>query len=71
VGLHLYQDLPKDRNAFRSTASHNTPCIDGEEVNRFIAWDYLWQLHNDATPSGAPVERDRRLRRAVCLALGV
>jgi uncharacterized heparinase superfamily protein len=50
-GAFTYTGSPKDRDAFRSTASHNTPCIDGEEVNRFIAPNYLWQLHNDAAPS--------------------
>jgi uncharacterized heparinase superfamily protein len=50
-GAYLYTASPDDRNAFRSTASHNTPCINGQEVNRFIGPHHLWQLRNDALPS--------------------
>jgi len=50
-GAYLYTASFQERNNFRSTAYHNTPQIDGEEINRFIRWDYLWNLHNDATPS--------------------
>lgn len=49
-GAYVYTASYQDRNLFRSTASHNTPCIDHEEMNRFIRWDYLWTLHNDAKP---------------------
>jgi uncharacterized heparinase superfamily protein len=47
-GAHVYTANMTERNLFRSTAYHNTPCIDGEEINRFIRPDYLWTLHNDA-----------------------
>lgn len=47
-GAYLYTASMVERNLFRSTALHNTPCIDGEEINRFIRPDYLWGLHNDA-----------------------
>ena len=50
-GAYLYTASYKERNAFRSTAFHNTPQVDGEEINRFIRPDYLWNLHYDATPS--------------------
>ena len=50
-GAYVYTASAADRNAFRATAAHNTPCIDGQEINRFIRWDYLWSLHNDAHPS--------------------
>jgi uncharacterized heparinase superfamily protein len=49
-GSYLYTANYQERNNFRSTAYHNTPQIDGEEINRFIRWDYLWNLHNDAHP---------------------
>jgi uncharacterized heparinase superfamily protein len=49
-GCYVYTASPLERNAFRSTAYHNTPQIAGEEINRFIRPDYLWTLHNDAAP---------------------
>lgn len=50
-GAYLYTASYKQRNLFRSTAYHNTPRIDGEEINRYIRPDYLWNLHYDARPS--------------------
>jgi hypothetical protein len=47
-GSYLYSASFTERNLFRSTQVHNTPQIDGEEINRFIHPDYLWNLHNDA-----------------------
>lgn len=47
-GAYLYTADYVERNNFRSTAYHNTPCIDGKEINRFIRPDYLWFLENDA-----------------------
>lgn len=49
-GAFVYTESYSERNAFRSTAYHNTPQIDGAEINRFIQPDYLWNLHNDAQP---------------------
>lgn len=49
-GAYLYTASFEERNRFRSTAYHNTPQIDGEEINRFIRPDYLWNLHYDAVP---------------------
>ncbi len=49
-GAYLYTASFEERNRFRSTAYHNTPQIDGEEINRFIRPDYLWNLHYDAIP---------------------
>lgn len=49
-GAYVYTASYKDRNLFRSTAYHNTPEIDGQEINRFISPDYLWNLHYDALP---------------------
>lgn len=50
AGAYLYTASYEERNRFRATASHNTPQIDGEEINRFIRPDYLWNLHYDAVP---------------------
>lgn len=47
-GAHVYTASVEERNAFRSTPYHNTPQVDGEEINRFVRPDYLWSLHNDA-----------------------
>jgi hypothetical protein len=49
-GSYLYTADYHERNSFRSTAYHNTPQVDGEEINRFMRWDYLWLLHDDARP---------------------
>ena len=49
-GAYVYTADYAARNHFRSTASHNTPMIDGQEINRFIASDHLWSLRNDARP---------------------
>lgn len=49
-GSYLYTASYEERNRFRSTSYHNTPQIDGEEINRFIRPDYLWNLHYDAIP---------------------
>lgn len=63
-GCYVYTASPAERNAFRSTAYHNTPMIGGEEINRFIRPDYLWGLHCDAEPEvveWAPGERVSRI----------
>lgn len=49
-GAYLYTASREWRNQFRSTAFHSTIQVDGEEVNRFLGPDALWQLHDDATP---------------------
>ena len=49
-GAYLYTASREWRNKFRSTAFHNAVQVDGEEVNRFIAPDALWQLRDDAHP---------------------
>ena len=48
-GAYQYTASPTERNHFRATAQHNTPRVDGHEINRFVRPDYLWVLHNDAT----------------------
>lgn len=49
-GAYIYTGDFLARNKFRSTGLHNTPRIDGEEINRFIRPEYLWNLHEDAIP---------------------
>jgi uncharacterized heparinase superfamily protein len=47
-GAYTYTGCFKLRNQFRGTSSHNTPQINGLEINRFIREDYLWDLIPDA-----------------------
>jgi uncharacterized heparinase superfamily protein len=49
-GAYVYTASREWRNRFRSTAFHNTMQVDGEELNRFIEPNALWQLHDDARP---------------------
>lgn len=49
-GTYIYTPVPEWRNRFRSTASHNTIRVDGQEQNRFKD-DDLFSLHNDAVVS--------------------
>ncbi|MDP1799686.1 MAG: alginate lyase family protein [Planctomycetaceae bacterium] len=49
-GAYVYTASAKDRHQFRSTSSHNTPIVHGEELNRFVSRTDLWHLKNDAKP---------------------
>jgi hypothetical protein len=49
-GAYVYTASREWRNRFRSTAFHNTIQIDGEEINRFVEPNALWQFHDDARP---------------------
>ena len=49
-GSYVYTASYAERNRFRSTSMHNTVQIDGEEINRFIHPEYIWNLRNDARP---------------------
>lgn len=49
-GSFLYTADYIERNNFRGTAYHNSPMVNGEEINRFITPKYLWTLKNDAKP---------------------
>jgi len=46
-GSFVYTRSFEKRNEFRSTSSHNTPSVDGEEMNRFDP-ENLWNMQNDA-----------------------
>jgi hypothetical protein len=48
-GTYTYSADPAARNQFRSTASHNTARIDGQEMNRFDETE-LFGMQNDARP---------------------
>jgi hypothetical protein len=49
-GAYVYTASREWRNRFRSTAFHNVAQVDGEELNRFVGEDALWQLRDDAHP---------------------
>jgi hypothetical protein len=49
-GAYVYTANPAARNRFRGTSMHNTPIVDGVEINSFIAPDNLWQLADEARP---------------------
>ena len=60
-GAYLYTASREWRDRFRSTAFHNTVQVDGEELNRFIAPDRLWNLHYDAKPVAPSLRRGHRV----------
>jgi uncharacterized heparinase superfamily protein len=64
-GAYLYTADYRERNNFRSTSYHNTPQIDDQEINRFIRWDYLWSLHNDAVHEVRDVNFQKNVDRLV------
>lgn len=46
-GSFVYTASFAKRNEYRSTSAHNTPCVDGQEMNRFDP-ENLWSLQDDA-----------------------
>jgi len=48
-GSYVYTADFEARNFFRSTAAHNTPQVDGAEINRFNP-KQLWRMSADAEP---------------------
>ncbi|HET9830909.1 MAG TPA: alginate lyase family protein [Vicinamibacterales bacterium] len=62
-GAYLYTASREWRNAFRSTAFHNSVQVDDEEVNRFVSPDSLWHLQYDAHPADAVLTRRPRVDR--------
>ena len=49
-GTYVYSSDWRTRNRFRGTGAHNTPFIDGIEINEISREDWLWYLKNDAIP---------------------
>lgn len=49
-GCYVYTASVEERNEFRSTAAHNTPRVDEEEINRFGRPEWLWSLRDDTDP---------------------
>ena len=47
-GCYVYTADFASRNRDRATRSHNTPLVDGAEINRFVAPEQLWTLTADA-----------------------
>jgi Heparinase II/III-like protein/Heparinase II/III N-terminus len=58
AGCYVYTASFDERNRFRSTAAHNTPQVDAEEINRFFSPELLWLLRNDSEPLQARVWRE-------------
>jgi hypothetical protein len=56
-GTYVYTSDPDARNLFRSTASHNTIAVDGEEQNEFRR-DWLFRMFEKADPEHVEI-RDR------------
>lgn len=57
-GCFVYTASFAERNYFRSTAAHNTPCVDDEEINRYVDPDLLWYLRDDAHPIDAGIRHE-------------
>lgn len=57
-GCFVYTASFAERNYFRSTAAHNTPRIDDEEINRFVDPELLWYLRDDAHPMDARIRHE-------------
>ncbi|MCX6722978.1 MAG: alginate lyase family protein [Candidatus Staskawiczbacteria bacterium] len=45
-GNFVYTSYPEQRNKFRSTAHHNTVCVDGKEQNNFIKNNLFFMENN-------------------------
>ena len=47
-GCFVYTADNVSRDIDRGTRSHNTPIVDGQEINRFLGPEFRWNMHNDA-----------------------
>jgi heparinase II/III-like protein len=59
-GSYVYTPDPAARNFFRSTQSHNTVVIDGEEQNEFRQ-DWLFRMFEKAHPAHLAVKEGRSI----------
>ena len=66
-GSFAYTGNYKKRNAYRATSAHNTPQVDGEEINRFTAERELWTLQHDARPLSTSLVKVARGRESITL----
>ena len=48
-GCFVYTADNESRDIDRGTRSHNTPMIDGQEINRFLGPEFRWNMANDAS----------------------
>ena len=66
-GCYVYTADEVSRDIDRGTRSHNTPMVDGQEINRFIGPEFRWNMHNDAAHElvefHAAADRDRFVGR--------
>lgn len=60
-GTYIYNGNPDMRNLFRSTAMHNTVCVDGESQSEMLG-PFLWG--RKARVGGASIKRNGRAIRA-------
>jgi hypothetical protein len=47
-GCFVYTADNESRDIDRGTRSHNTPLVDGQEINRFLGPGFRWNMANDA-----------------------
>jgi len=47
-GCFVYTADNESRDIDRGTRSHNTPMVDGQEINRFLGPEFRWNMANDA-----------------------
>lgn len=55
-GSYIYTGDPVERNRFRSTAAHNVPQVDGEEMAPLFS-RRLWRLGSNADPVNVKVDK--------------
>jgi uncharacterized heparinase superfamily protein len=66
-GCYVYTADFASRNRDRATRSHNSPRVDGEEINRFPGPEFLWTLmpdaHHELVEFATGADRDRFIGR--------
>lgn len=64
-GCYVYTADFASRNRDRATSSHNSPIVDGEEINRFPGPDLLWFLLPDANHKAVDFSVGKSVQRFV------